>query len=313
MDDNKLLIKDSLNKLETDFKAEVILAGLIDTNQEIDKNVIIRQRGNRRNVSKDIHKIGNIYSDYDLLEYLAVYTNRTSIYDSLPEGLFHQGEGSKRSRSTEGIVEEIRNQRNEEKLARRFFQPFEMILDQMLVDVQLYEQKFDKAYIHDNLRRIFDDQWDILQHMSLKQSLLFLRVVPYIHQVLTDYDQISIIISAILECPIKIKENRKSRISLCDGDKKGLGKAKLNVNFVLGKSIEYDNPDLTITVGPIDPDIMKLYESNAPNKQILTKLIDMVVPFDRNKNIQYKISQKNTKFKLSDTTHKAYLGINTRI
>lgn len=313
METNRLHIKEDFNSLDTNFRAEAVVAGLTVNGQEEDRTVIIRQRGNMRDVSKDIYKSGYIYSDYDLIEYLYIYTNRLGIYDSLPEGIFHQPETNRRQRSTDDIVREIRSQRDEEGLVRRFFQPFEMAIDLMLVDAQLYEQKFDKACIYDNLRETFRDQWHILRYMTLKQGLLFLRMIPHIDEVLQDYGQIATAISIIMNCSVKICEGKKSRTELLKGEKPGLGTFKLGVNFVLGKSMESDNPDLDIFIGPIQPEEMRAFQSNGTNKQILTRLIDMLIPFDRNKNIHYTVSKSETKFRLSGKGHTAYLGINTRI
>lgn len=313
METKKLQIKEDINTLDTDFRAEVIVAGLTAKGHEEDHIAIVRQRGNMRDVSKDIYKTGYVYSDYELMEYLYIYTNREGIYDSLPEGIFHQPDTNKHRGSAEDIVREIRSQRIEEGLVRRFFQPFEMAIDQMLVDAQLYEQKFDKASIYDNLREIFRNQWHILQYMTLKQGLLFLRMIPHIDELLQDYEQIATAISIIMNCPVRICEGKKSRTELPQGEKPGLGTCKLGVNFVLGKSVESDNPDLDISIGPIQPEEMKSFQSNGTNKQILTRLIDMLIPFDRNKNIHYTVSKSETKFRLSGKGHTAYLGINTRI
>lgn len=313
METNRLQIRDDINTLDTDFRAEVVVAGLLKAEQDEDRIVIVRQRGNMRDVSKDVSKTEYVYSDYDLLEYLYIYTNRLGIYDSLPEGIFHQPENSRRLRSTEDVVREIRSQREEEKLARRFFRPFEMAIDQLLVDAQLYEQKFDKAHVYDNLCNILKEQWHILRYMNLRQGILFLRIVPLITEVLQDYEKMSAVMSIILNCPVCIKEGRKSDKVLPDREKDGLGKFKLGVSFVLGKIVESDNPDLNIVIGPINTIEMKSFRSNGNNKQILKRLIDMIIPFDRNKNIEYRLSKTDTKFRLSGKGHATYLGINTRL
>lgn len=313
METKRLHIKEDFNSLDTNFRAEVLIAGLTANGQEEDRTLILRQRGNMRDVSKDIYKSAYVYSDYDLMEYLYIYTNRLGIYDSLPEGIFHQPEPTKHQRSTADIVREIRHQRDEESLVRRFFQPFEMAIDQMLVDAQLYEQRFDKACIYDNLLEIFRDQWHILRYMTLKQGLLFLRMIPHIDEVLQDYGQIATAISIIMNCPVEIREGNKSRTELPQEEKNGLGVCKLGVNFVLGRSVEGDNPDLDIFIGPIHTEEMRSFQSNGTNKQILAKLIDMLIPFDRNKNIHYTVSKSETKFKLSGKGHTAYLGTNTQI
>ncbi|MDH6311103.1 hypothetical protein M2451_003983 [Dysgonomonas sp. PFB1-18] len=313
METGKLHNISLINTLDTDFRAELVAAGFNSEEQDMEKAVIVRQRGDIRNVSKDINKIELTYSGYDLMEYLYIYTNRPSIYDSLPEGLFHQPENARKQRTQEDIISEIRNHRNEEFFARKYFQPFEIVLDQVLVDAQIYEQRFDKAYFYENLKDIFIGHWNILRYLNLKQVLLFIRIIPVIAEVSQSLDLISKVMEIILDCPVKVLEGKKSGKSLPDEKKIALGKWKLGINSVLGNSINGDNVDLEITIGPLSTGQMKLFESNAKNRMILNELIDFVIPFDRNITVKYKLSDEDTKFRLSDKTHKAYLGINTRL
>ncbi len=75
----------SINRLETDFRAETVAAGLAEAGLAADKVLIVREKGDKRYVSKDISKIEKGFSTEDLMEYLYIYTNRESIYDAIPE------------------------------------------------------------------------------------------------------------------------------------------------------------------------------------------------------------------------------------
>ena len=303
----------AVNTLETDFRAEVIAAGLIATGKEADRTLIVRQRGHKRHVSKDIGRIENDYSVYDMMEYLYIYTNRFGIYDSLPEGIFHQSQQTRKQKTKDDIIRQIRSNRNEEFFARRFFQPFEMVFDKLLVAAQQYEQKFDKAYFHSNLTEIFEDQWDILRHLTLGQALLFIRIIPVIAEVSQSKDLCQKVMAIILGFEVTIHEGKKSWTKLETRDRGKLGQWKLGYNSIVGNAAESDDRDLIITVGPLKPQEMKLFESGKVNDLILKELIDIVLPFDRNKQIKYRISKEESKFRLSGKTHKAYLGINTTL
>lgn len=303
----------AVNTLGTDFRAEVIAAGLIATGNAADKTMIIRQRGDKRHVSKDIDRIENDYSVYDMMEYLYIYTNRFGIYDSLPEGIFHQPNHVKKQKTKDDIIHEIRGYRDQEFFARRYFQPFEMVFDKLLVGAQEYEQKFDKAYFHSNLSEIFEDQWDILKHLTLAQALLFIRIIPVIAEVSESKNLSEKVMSIVLGFEVTINEGQKSWMKLEPQDRVKLGQWKLGNNSILGNSVESDDQDLIVTVGPLSPLEMKLFESGKSNDLILKKLIDIVLPFDRNKQIKYRISKEESKFRLSGKTHKAYLGINTTL
>lgn len=302
-----------LNTLETDFKGEAIAAGQIASGRERDKVLLVRRQGDKRNVYKDIDKLETEYSGYDLLEYLYIYTNRNSIYDTLPEGIIHQTENKNKQRNREDIISDIKNQRQEEFYARRFFQPFEMAVDNILIHAQEYEQQFDKAFFYDNLRTIFESHWDILHYMSLRQALLYIRIIPVIPEVSSSLELMSKVMNIILECPVTIKEGRKSIHELDPADRVPLGKWKLGINSVLGNKAESDDFDLDITIGPISYEKMRLFKTDDNSSKVLIKLADKLIPFERYYNIGYKIIKSDTAFRLSDKTHTAYLGINTTL
>lgn len=74
----------------------------------------------RRGFSKDIQEIRSEYSHYDLTDYLYLHVNRRSIYDALPEGIFHKNLHQSGKMSKEQVLDEIRIHREEEFFARRF-------------------------------------------------------------------------------------------------------------------------------------------------------------------------------------------------
>ena len=80
----------SFNLPDTDFKAEVVASGLKEAGYDAERTLISRKGDIRRGFSKDIHDIHSEYSHYDLTDYLYLYVNRRSLYDALPEGIFHK-------------------------------------------------------------------------------------------------------------------------------------------------------------------------------------------------------------------------------
>jgi len=301
------------NTFESDFRAEVIAAIQTASDMERDKILLVRRQGDKRNVYKDIEKLETGYSGYDLLEYLYIYTNRNSIYDSLPEGLIHQPGSNRKQHYQDEIIRRIREDRNEELRARRFFQPFEMAIDNFLIRAQEYEQKFDKSGFYDNLRAIFVNHWDILKYMTIRQALLYIRIIPVIPEISSDFGLMAKVMSILLECPVTITEGSKSVHELDPVDRVPLGKWKLGINSVLGKKAESDDFDLDITIGPVGYEKVRQFKADASNNKMVTKLADMLVPFDRYYNINYRVLRSDTAFRLSDKTHTAYLGINTTL
>lgn len=108
------------NQPDTDFKAEVVASGLKEQGYDAERTLILRRGDIRRCYSKDIHDIHSEYSHYDLTDYLYLYVNRRSLYDMLPESIFHRNLYQTGKISKEQVLEEIRIHRDEEFLQEDF-------------------------------------------------------------------------------------------------------------------------------------------------------------------------------------------------
>lgn len=302
-----------INNIETNFKSEVIAAALTENGLDREKMVLIRQQGNKKGVSKDIDRLRYQAPDHDIMERLYIYTNRESIYDSLPEGIFHQISTTRYANSKEEIIREIREQRNKKDTIQKFFQPFEMILDDLLIDVQSYEQKYNKIHFYKNLTRVIDEHWDILQHLSTGQALQFIKAIPILPEASRNMELTADIISMILDSPVNIKENTISDLKLEFGKCEKLSNWQLGINSVLGNTVQYHTPSLLILIGPVSLERMKLFESNQKNDLILKELINLLIPFNRNVISKVQITKSESKFRLSGGGHTTYLGINTTL
>lgn len=312
---DKLHIKDkysAVNSLDTDYRAEVIASGMIEAGQDKDKILIFRGKSNTRDVSKDIHKINYGYLSEDLMECLCIYTTRRGIYDTLPEGIFHQSHDTKKKRYHEQIIEEIKDRRQEEFIARRFFQPFEMAIDRILVDARLYEKKFEKINFHDNLKKVFTHYWQVFKLMDLKQSAFFIKIIPELYRIPTDFDYMGEVLSVIFDIPFKVELGKVSKIPVDKKKIPKLGKSKLGINSVLGGDHFTDGArDIRITIGPMHPEQTRLFHPSFHNELLLKELLKLMLPFNYQREIKYQTSKEHSKFRLSSDTHTAYLGINT--
>jgi len=302
-----------VNTLETDYRAEVVAAGLLRNGHFPEKTHIVRSKGNRRETAKDIYKVKNEYAIIGTSEeeHLCVYANRTGIYDSLPEGIFHQSD--RKAKNIDEVIHSFMEQRNEEKAARRYFQPFEMALDKKIVEAQICELKYNNAHLHEHSKNLFSEQWDVLNHLTVSQSSLFFRLISVISQAAGSFDMTEKILKIIFNCPVKIRDYKKSKKTIEAHKRVALGKWRLGINSVLGKTIAEDNPDLEVRIGPISAEQMKLFEHNKKDNLILKCMEDMLFPFDRNIKEKYIIMESEKKFRLSKPGSKTYLGINTTL
>jgi len=300
-----------VNQLDTDYKAEVIGASLVDSGWDESRILLVRKQGDKRFVSKDIHRVDSEYSTRDLMEYLYIYTNRASIYEALPEGVFHQPLNTVKKKTHESILEEIRTHREEEFFARRYFQPFEMVADQLLIDAQLYEHQFNKKNYHNNLVQVFSKYWEVLRVLNLKQAVLFIKVIPVMYKLVTDFEILSQVLTLVLDVPIQVQVGKQKKVVLSKDRQPLLGKWQLGISTTLGRSYGDGYKTIQVIVGSMEPLQMKLFEYNAKNDIVLNYMLDLILPVNIHFVIKYLTIKDKAEFILSQNQHKAYLGINT--
>jgi hypothetical protein len=306
----------NINRLNTDFRAEAVAAGLMESGQEADRVLIVRQDGHKRHSSKDIAEIRKGFSQADLteyLEYLYIHTNRFGIYDSIPENIFHQPTGTGKKKSWENVAHEMRRSREETREAHKFFQPFEMAIDRLLIDAQLYERQFDKKNFHSNLKDIFSSYWSVLSLLTLKQAFFFVKTVPVLHQISADFDLLGKLMGAILEVPVTVELGNVEKVKANLPMKVRDGEWRLGINSALENSFKDGYKDISITIGPALPETIKSFAEGTDNHQVLEQLIAMMLPANRQKRVKYKTLEAYAGFRLSDSTHNTWLGINTRL
>lgn len=300
-----------INQIDTDYKAEVIGAGLVDSGWDENRILLVRKHGDKKFVSKDIYGVDSEYSTRDLMEYLYIHTNRGGIYESLPEGVFHQPLNTVKKKTNESILEEIRAHREEEFFARRYFQPFEMVADQLLIDAQLYEHQFNKKNFHPNLVHVFSKYWDVLNLLSLKQAVLFIKVIPVMYRLVTDFNILSQVLTLVLDVPIKVCIGKQKKVMVNNQIQPVLGSWQLGISSTIGKEYLDGYKTIQVQVGPITPLQMKLFEYKQQRDIILNYLLNLILPINMHFLIGYTITKEETAFVLSHKQHKAYLGINT--
>lgn len=302
-----------INSLDTDYRAEVIAAEMIEAGQDADKLLILRGKNNTRNTSKDVYKINYTHLAEDFTEFLCIYTTRKSIYDNLPEGISHQQDFNK-IRYTEDIGVEIKKQREEELTARLFFQPFEAAVDKILTDARLYEKKYHKSNFYDNLKTIFIGYWPLFKLMDVRQAAFFIRIIPEIYRIPTDFNYMGQVLSIIFDIPVRVEAGKIGRIPTDKEENPKLGKTKLGINFVLkGDALKDTVRSIRITIGPMPPEAARLFVAKQKNYILLEELSRFILPFNSQREIKYLTIKGQSSFRLSDDKHKAYLGINTTL
>lgn len=299
------------NDLFTDIKTEVVAAGLIEQGYDPGRILITREGASRRNWNKDVEDLFLEFSQFDLKDYLHIKSNRASIYDILPEGIFHSATQNKLNRDKEDIIEEIKLHRKEEFFARRFFQLFEVEIDSQTTKAYVNEAKYDKKISNAAFTNIFLSYWPIIRLLKRDQAIFFLHTIPLLDKIRNQFDETAEAMSLILDAPVKIESVKIQHKD--DGNEihSTLGENRLGIDWVLGSSFDDGLFDIKVTLGPISGDEMRNYLGDANGAKVFDYLCKLLLPGNAFVIKDYIIAQKEAVFRLSDENHTSYLGINT--
>lgn len=300
------------NQPDTDFKAEVVASGLKEGGYDAERTLISRRGDMRRGFSKDIQEIRSEYSHYDLTDYLYLHVNRRSIYDALPEGIFHKNLHQSGKVSKEQVLDEIRIHREEEFFARRFFKPFEISLDHLLVAFQNKERRIDEMNVHADFVSIFSGQWPVLKLLPLHLAVMLVHLLPYLEQITASLAKTGECMSILTGVPVHLKRGDKCVTEAPPGLVPRLGRCLLGDTMVAGNRFADGTYRLLLEIGPLSARKMETFFPGAANNQILNALMELFLPSDKEVQVRYIIQQEDARFRLGTPDGQcAYLGIST--
>ncbi|MBK7098625.1 MAG: hypothetical protein IPH58_10065 [Sphingobacteriales bacterium] len=127
----------------TPFRSEAVCASLLEAGISIEQIKTSQKGAFRKSYGGDIEKIS--IADYKDQYNIDIALNRDSIYDKLPEGLFHQTKGGRYVKTVKDAVDEHKMFREEERYARRFFAPIE----QMIFRYRIYTEQAEREALYD--------------------------------------------------------------------------------------------------------------------------------------------------------------------
>lgn len=299
------------NHTDTDYRAEVIAAGLLENGVPPDQVCIFRKSDAERGFSKDIADIRVEYFSQDT-EYLAIYTNRQGFYDNLPEGLFHQSSGLPFRKNKAEILKEIEFHRIEEKNAREFFRPFEVAISSALVDIQLVERKIDKKQTNRNFVDMFGEVWPVLKLLPLNRAILCMEIISILADSIPTLEFAAEVIALLLDIPVKVRIRKSTPVKLGRERFRPLSEMKLGINMILGNTFNDGAKNIDIRLGPMSDEKIKYYSKTPEGCDILDYLTAILLPADKTFQVTFLPFKKETHWIISNDRKKgSFLGVNS--
>ncbi|GGE56720.1 type VI secretion system (T6SS) VasB/ImpH family protein [Pedobacter psychrotolerans] len=299
------------NELFTDYKAIAHAADLIERNIiDADQIEIIPNGADKRAFSKDIESSERYYSERRRQSRIRISTNRESLYDMLPEGLFHRPPTGSAGMDEESMIKDIKDRREEEKHARLFFTPFDAEINHVRMMTELYENKLDKKTTYSDLSQIFEFGWDEFNLLNKEQSIIWMHLLPEIQQKRNDIDFVSKVLTALFNLPILLVDTTAnvSPVKIADDMQMQLGGSALGIDTIIGDSFIPDNEAYHINIGPTTPQELIKFIPGQPNRAILDMAISYLMPLDAEISVELLTATDFQETLLTDGGESAYLG-----
>ncbi len=185
------------------LKAESLCADLLSNGFTFDDLVLEYLGSFRKSYRNDIEGV-SVAKGTDKPVLLKL--NRDGIYDRLPEGLFHQTRGSNQTPNVGTMVDEFRRFREEERMARKFFQPVEQELFHYAVKVEQEERKLEFGIMNGDPGQAFYRFWDIDTDLPSKAAATLVLIMPWLKQIKGDKSLTAKALSMTLGKEVSVEE-----------------------------------------------------------------------------------------------------------
>lgn len=211
-------------------------------------------------------------------EHIVIETNRDSIYDFLPECVFHASSLGGPEKHTEEIIEQIRIQKKAEQDSRKFFIPFELESYYTELAALYFENRLDQLNSNDELLDILAALWPLLKELDTRHAKIFIYLLPFFHSARGNKSWFEKCLSAFLGVPVtvsftinRVNEPEKIEDIL-------LSKTRLGIDTLLCGSHEDGNRNWQINIGPVPPEQVQQYIAGHPFNALLETIYNYCLP-----------------------------------
>lgn len=178
---NRILVK--LASQQAELRAEALMAELLERGIDSDGITTRRLGGFKQRYRLDVERFIQSETPFAQTPTFVLELNRDSMYDKLPEGLFHQTRGSGFNSSLENMVAEHKQYKEEERYARRFFAPFEHTFLLYSTEVELEERRLIQSMLNGQFSETFFQFWDIDAAIPKHMASVLIQLIPWVAQI----------------------------------------------------------------------------------------------------------------------------------
>jgi hypothetical protein len=306
-------IKESVNDLTYDIKAEIVIADLLENGLNANDFFVFPDGLFRRRFKKDVSH-AEVVSLNNGQDVLGVHITREGLYDALPEAIFH---GPPQETLTTGheMAKASKTQKMEEKECRIFFLPFENEIFFQKVQLELSERKILQRFSDNLFNDIFPDFWNLdrsLPRGLVSKLMLFLH---YAHKFAGNFELTAKVLEVILNEKITVNlyptlVNPLKYPVLGHHNLTVLGESTLGNNMICGNQSEDTFTIMEFEIGPLMNTRIEDYLDNGAITRFLDIFFGYFVPLEMVATRRIRGYAEKQEFVLSDKGQ-TFLGYNT--
>ena len=186
----------------TFLRAEAFCAEMMSNGVPFNDIRLISNSNFKKSFRNEIDEVRFDYNDETNADELLLTINRDGIYDRVPEGVFHQSRGNSKTSSTAQMTEEYRRFRDEERMARKFFQPIEQEFFRYSTFVEQEEINLTFGILNGDLKTELFNFWGIPGGLPETAAKNLVQLMPWVKMIKGDLEQTVKALAYLLEKPV---------------------------------------------------------------------------------------------------------------
>lgn len=296
-----------LKSIYADIRAEALVTEIIENSHAEMSDFTVQNLSTfKRPYRRDILNLKNsLLTDTNYT--LNLNLTRNGIYDSLPEGVFHDPSDPALKGMSYHKKREV--QKLEEKEARKFFQPIENEIFNQFVTIEKEESALINRFsdIKNNFLLRF---WQIDPSLPVDFVMKLIKLLPYAHKISGDMDLTALCLEKIIGEEVKFK---KSMQPYSLSHQKGDLKDKLGVDMVLG--VEESTilcPEIEVCIGPISKKNISHFVEGSSWMRFITVFYEYFIPMEMEVKTNVDANRDENNFVLNEK-EPAIMGLNTAL
>ena len=294
-----------------DIKVEALLSALLAEHSQFTNRLLISNKGQfARTYRREIldYKVVDFKSDN--LPYLLLNVAKDSIYDALPEGVFHYPKSDKIGKEVMEMTKNYRKQKREELSARKFFMPFENEFWISAINRDVVENELLHALNRVEPFDFFYEFWKLDKNIPTIFVAKLIKLLPYVYQIVGNLELTAQCLSYILEEGVEYKEVGYKELSESEQNSL-LGETNLGLDMILGSSYMDYSLYIEFKIGAIKNGNSRAYFYNGQIKKFIDLFYEYFLPLEVEAKTTIILLEEEEGFFISHPN--MMLGITTRI